>query len=74
MTWTKETKMVRVLPKDETMAKLLKHPVNKVGFRDANTAANWPDDSFTKRRIRDGDVTLESDKKSAHKEQHKHHE
>lgn len=47
---------MKVWPKNEQMRKLLKHP-NGTGFRDAGSA-EWPDDSFTARRIRDGDVTI----------------
>jgi hypothetical protein len=47
------------------MAKLLKHPINKQGFRDVNTPAEWPADQFTTRRIADGDVLTEEDKQSA---------
>jgi hypothetical protein len=56
--------MVRVYAKNDVLAKALKHPISKIGFRDTNTAANWPDDAFTKRRIRDGDVLTEESKKS----------
>ncbi|HEY7420184.1 MAG TPA: hypothetical protein VH593_33715, partial [Ktedonobacteraceae bacterium] len=46
--------------KNEAVLKFLKHPVNKVGFRDMNTPVVWPDDSFTARRIRDGDVSADA--------------
>ena len=49
--------MVRVIPKNDTLRKLLKHPVGGP-FR-AEGAAEWPSDSFTARRIADGDVTVE---------------
>jgi len=52
--------MPKVYCKNEDVVKFLKHPVNKVGFRDMNTGAVWPDDSFTARRIRDGDVTTDA--------------
>ena len=54
---------MKVWAANEDMQKLLKHPISKVGFRDMNSPANWPDDAFTRRRIRDGDVTLEQPKK-----------
>ena len=48
---------VRVLPRDDEMRKLLKHPTSG-GFL-AEGSVEWPYDQFTKRRVRDGDVTLE---------------
>jgi hypothetical protein len=51
--------MAKVWLKNQEVLKYLKHPVSKTGFRDANAYAVWPDDSFTARRIRDGDVTIE---------------
>jgi hypothetical protein len=53
---------MKVYAKNEEMAKLLKHPINKQGFRDVNTPAEWPADQFTTRRIEDGDVLTEEDK------------
>jgi hypothetical protein len=50
--------MAKVWLQNQDVLKYLKHPVSKVGFRDANSPAIWPDDSFTARRIRDGDVTI----------------
>jgi hypothetical protein len=52
-----ENGMVQVWAKDAAMAALLTHPISKVGFADPSQPANWPDDQFTARRIRDGDVT-----------------
>lgn len=50
--------MVKVTAKNETIAKLIKHPNGK-SFKDDGTA-EWPDDQFTKRRLRDGDITVEA--------------
>jgi hypothetical protein len=47
---------VRVKAKNETLAKYLKHP-SKIGFSPDGTST-WPNDQFTKRRIRDGDITV----------------
>jgi hypothetical protein len=56
---------VRVLPRDDDMRAILKHPVNGAGFL-ATGSVEWPDDAFTQRRIEDGSVTLEgSSKRSA---------
>jgi len=51
-------KVVRVVPKNADIRKYLKHPATRVGFL-AEGAAEWPNDVFTKRRIRDGDVRIE---------------
>jgi len=48
---------VRVVPKDDEMRVLLKHP-NGMAFRPEG-GVEWPNDSFTQRRLADGDVTLE---------------
>lgn len=53
--------MVKVLPKNDVMRRLLKHPSNNVAFQ-AEGSADWPDDSFTHRRIADGDVTIVEEK------------
>jgi hypothetical protein len=38
---------------------------------DSNGMADWPNDSFTQRRIRDGDVTLEKPKEERAHPQHR---
>lgn len=53
--------MVKVLPKNDEMRKLLKHPSGNIAFRESGSI-DWPDDSFTARRVADGDVTIEEDK------------
>lgn len=53
--------MVKVLPKNDDMRRLLRHPSNNVAFQ-AEGPMDWPDDSFTFRRIRDGDVTVVEEK------------
>ena len=53
----REPRKVRVTPVSDEMRKILKHP-RKGGFRSSGSV-EWPLDSFTKRRIRDGDVTVE---------------
>ena len=58
--------MVKVLPKNEEMRKLLKHPQGQIAFKDTGSI-EWPDDSFTARRVADGDVTIEEEKKSEDK-------
>lgn len=48
---------VRVAPAKEEHRGILSHP-NAGGFRSSGSV-EWPLDSFTKRRIRDGDVVVE---------------
>jgi len=51
-------RVVRVVPRDENMRRYLKHPSTRVGFL-AEGSAEWPNDQFTRRRIKEGDVTIE---------------
>jgi hypothetical protein len=51
-------KVVRVIPKNEAIRKGLRHWPSRVGFPKEGSA-EWPFDTFTKRRIKDGDVTIE---------------
>lgn len=47
---------MKVMPKNDDMRKLLKHPSGGgIAFRETGPI-DWPDDSFTHRRIMDGDV------------------
>lgn len=48
---------MKVWPKSDDIRKLITHP-SGIGFPD-DGPAEWPDDSFTHRRISDGDVTNE---------------
>jgi hypothetical protein len=50
-------RVVRVLPRTDEIRKYVKHPATRVGFL-ADGSAEWPNDAFTKRRIRDGDVSV----------------
>lgn len=49
---------MQVWPKNDQMRKILVHPEGKVAFHDEGPI-DWPDDSFTHRRIMDGDVTTQ---------------
>ena len=49
---------VRVLPRDETVRKHIVHWPTGIAFP-AEGSVEWPNDRFTQRRIRDGDVTIE---------------
>jgi len=55
---------MKVWPKNDDMRKVLRHGV--VGFPEEGPA-DWPDDTFTYRRIQDGDVTVEEPKKQEEK-------
>jgi hypothetical protein len=46
-----------VTPTSDDVRRLVKHP--KAGGFQAEGGAEWPNDSFTARRVRDGDVTIE---------------
>jgi hypothetical protein len=48
---------MKVIPKNDAMRKLLKHPNGNIAFREEGPI-DWPDDSFTHRRIVDGDITI----------------
>jgi hypothetical protein len=52
------TPRVRVLPRDETIRKYIKHWPTRIAFPESGSV-EWPNDRFTQRRIRDGDVTVE---------------
>lgn len=49
---------MKVWPKNEQMRKMLKHPTNNgIAFPDQGPQ-EWPDDTFTARRVADGDIFL----------------
>ena len=50
--------VVMVTPKNDTIRRVLKHP--RGGGFPKDGAAQWPNDRFTQRRIRDGDITVET--------------
>jgi hypothetical protein len=47
---------VRVVPRDDDMRRLLKHP-RAGGFR-SEGSLEWPNDTFTQKRLRDGSIKL----------------
>jgi hypothetical protein len=51
---------VNVLPKNEDIARVVRHP-SGVRFRSLIDPVAWPSDQFTFRRIKDGDVTVVSE-------------
>jgi len=48
---------MKVRAKNDDIRKILRHPTGGA-FRE-DGSAEWPDDSFTHRRVADGDVTVE---------------
>ena len=49
---------VRVLPKDDVIRRVIKHPRGRIGFP-ASGSVEWPLDRWTRRRIAEGDVVEE---------------
>ena len=47
---------IRVEPVNDDMRRLLKHP--KAGHFRSEGSMEWPDDTFTHRRLRDGDIKV----------------
>ena len=58
---------IRVEPANDDMRRLLKHP--KAGHFRSEGSMEWPDDTFTHRRLRDGDI-----KRAEQKDAHHHRE
>lgn len=50
---------MKVWPTSERVRKTMRHPAGGIGFP-SKGPAEWPDDAFTFRRIRDGDVSKEA--------------
>jgi hypothetical protein len=48
---------MQVFPKNDDVRRVLYHP--SAGHFRAEGPADWPDDAFTNRRIKDGDITKE---------------
>ena len=63
---------LRVTPKNDDIRKYIKHP-KAGGFR-SEGSVEWPNDAFTQRRIRDGDVTVEKEHENKRHERHAHRE
>lgn len=58
---------MKVWPKSDEIRKVLTHPQGNIGFREQGPA-DWPDDSYTHRRIMDGDITVEDQTKVVNEE------
>lgn len=50
--------MIRVNPRDDGVRKFMKHQPSGLSFPESGPA-EWPNDQFTIRRLRDGALTLE---------------
>jgi len=46
---------IMVWPRDEKIIKVMRHPTG-LSFRSIDHGMAWPNDQFTMRRIRDGDI------------------
>jgi hypothetical protein len=70
----KEIPRVRVLPANEDIRRVLKHP-HAMAFRSTGSV-DWPLDKYTQRRIADGSVTVEEKKeeKKPEQQQQEHHQ
>lgn len=65
--------MVKVEPRDANVRAFIKHLPSGRGFRETGPAL-WPYDQFTKRRLKEGAVTLAKEEhKEDHKENHSAH-
>lgn len=49
---------VRVVPATDALRSVLRHPNGNIGFR-SEGSIEWPHDSFTKKRIREGSISIE---------------
>ena len=49
---------VRVTCERDDIRKMLRHPANGKGFPEGGGSVEWPNDAFTKRRLRDNDIQL----------------
>jgi hypothetical protein len=58
---SRELPRVRVLPANDDLRRILKHP-RGMAFRSTGSV-DWPFDKYTQRRIADGSVTIEEEKK-----------
>jgi hypothetical protein len=62
---------MQVFPKNDDVRRVLAHPI--AGKFRAEGPAEWPDDTFTSRRIKDGDIYPEGGgdpMKEGHSEKH----
>jgi hypothetical protein len=51
---------IRVWPANESVRKVIFHPAGKIRFAETlEESVEWPYDTFTRRRIADGDILLE---------------
>jgi len=60
---------IRVLPRDEEFRKTHRNIVGHPDFP-AEGSVEWPHDQYTKRRLRDGDVTIEEAPPEGRRESH----
>jgi hypothetical protein len=69
---SREFPRVRVVPANQDMRRILRHPTAGA-FRSAG-AAEWPMDTYTHRRLEDGSITLaEDEEEKKHEPRARHH-
>jgi hypothetical protein len=56
-----EKRVVRVLPTTDLIRKYIKHQPSGIGWLKEGSV-EWPLDTFTRNRLRDGDITIEPEK------------
>jgi hypothetical protein len=54
---------IRVEPKNEDLRRVLKHPMTGVRFRKTGSS-EWPNDPFTRNRLREGSIRLAAEQRS----------
>jgi hypothetical protein len=64
----KEVQRVRVSPRDDATRASLKHP--RAGAFRSSGSNEWPLDTFTQRRLKDGSITLDESRESKSKASH----
>lgn len=62
---------VRVVPRDDEVRAAIKHP--RAGRFRSSGSMEWPNDTFTRRRVRDGTVTIEERDKPTNGQKPSHH-
>ena len=53
---------VRVRPLTDVAKQFVRHYPSGTGFNDDPAGTTWPDDAFTARRVRDGDIEIVEEK------------
>jgi hypothetical protein len=68
---SREFPRVRVVPANDDMRRILKHPT--AGAFKSSGVTEWPMDTYTHRRLEDGSVKLDEEKSEEKHEPEHHH-